>query len=62
VDRTQSNIWSLPLDGGSPRQITRFADRQISSYAWSNDGKRLAVMRTTTTNDIVLLKGLAGSR
>ena len=58
VDINGSNIWSQPLDGGPPRQITHFSDRQIASFAWSRDGKRLAVARTTTTNDIVLLRGL----
>jgi Tol biopolymer transport system component len=58
VDTNGSNIWSQPLDGGPPRQITHFSDRQVATFAWSRDGKRLAVARTTTTNDIVLLRGL----
>ena len=58
VDTNGSNIWSQPLDGGPTRQITHFSDRRVASFAWSRDGKRLAVARTTTTNDIVLLKGL----
>ena len=52
------NIWSFPLAGGDPRQITNFTDRTIESFAWSRDGTRLAVLRTTTTSDIVLLRGL----
>jgi Tol biopolymer transport system component len=59
VDRSGLNLWALPLDGGSPRQIAQFSDRTIAAFAWSRDGKRLAVARTTTTNDIVLLKGLS---
>jgi Tol biopolymer transport system component len=62
VDATGNNIWAQPLDGGPPRQITRFGDRAIRGFAWSHDGKRLAVVRTTTTNDIVLLRGLKGQR
>jgi len=39
--------------------LTHFAgDRTINSFAWSHDGKRLAVVREATTNDIVLFKGL----
>ena len=53
-----SNIWIVPLDGSSPHQLTRFTERSIQDFAWSHDGKRLAVARTTTTNDIVLVKGL----
>ena len=42
-----------------PRQLTHFSDnRQIADFAWSRDGKRLAIARATVTNDIVLIKGL----
>ena len=55
-----SNIWSQPLDGNAPRQLTQFTDqRQIANFTWSRDGKRLAIARATVTNDIVLIKGLA---
>jgi len=53
-----SNIWIVPWDGSSPHPLTRFTERSIQDFAWSHDGKRLAVARTTTTNDIVLVKGL----
>jgi Tol biopolymer transport system component len=56
VDTIGSNGWSQRLNGGPPQQITNFTDRMVKSFAWSHDGKRLAVMRTTTTNDIVLFK------
>ena len=52
------NIWIVPLDGSPPHQLTHFTERNIQDFAWSHDGQRLAVARTTTTNDIVLLKGL----
>ena len=49
----------MPIAGGSPRQLTRFTDkRPIGSLAWSRDGKRLALTRSTITNDIVLFSGL----
>jgi serine/threonine protein kinase/Tol biopolymer transport system component len=53
------NLWVQALGGGTPRQLTRFTpNRPIASFAWSRDGKRLAIMRTTATHDIVLLRGL----
>jgi Tol biopolymer transport system component len=56
---SEGNVWIQPIAGGSPRQLTRFADkRPIGSLAWSRDGKRLALTRTTITNDIVLFSGL----
>jgi Tol biopolymer transport system component len=55
----EGNLWVQALEGGEPRQLTRFTDiRPIASFAWSRDGKRLAVTRSTVTNDIVHFKGL----
>jgi Tol biopolymer transport system component len=54
-----ANIWIQPLDGSPPRQLTHFSDGAlIDDFAWSHDGKHLAVARSTTTKDIVLFKGL----
>ena len=54
-----SNVWIQPLDGGPARQLTHFTDgRSIPDFAWSRDGKRLAVARMSVSNDIVLFKGL----
>ena len=53
------NVWLQPLDGTTPRQLTHFSDtRPIADYAWSRDGKRLATLRGTPANDVVLFKGL----
>ena len=59
IDTTLSNVWGLPIDGKTPYQLTQFNDgRTITDYAWSRDGKRLAISRAVTTSDIVLFKGL----
>jgi Tol biopolymer transport system component len=58
VDATSTNIWVRPLDGSPPYQLTHFTGRSIVDFAWSRDGKQLAVARASTTNDIVLFKGL----
>jgi Tol biopolymer transport system component len=59
IDTTLSNVWGLPIDGQAPYQLTHFTDgRTITDFSWSHDGKRLAVARSVTTNDIVLFKGL----
>jgi hypothetical protein len=53
------NLWVQPLDGSPRRQLTHFSDnRTISDFAWSRNGARLAIARTTTVHDIVLFKGL----
>ena len=51
---TPQNLWVESLDGKPPRQLTHFTDdRQIADAAWSRDGTRLAIARTTTATDIV---------
>jgi len=55
---TQRNLWTVPVAGGPPAQLTRFDDRIIVDFDWAPDGKRLAVARRLETNDIVMLQGL----
>ncbi len=50
-----SNIWSQPMDGGAPKQLTNFKADQIFWFDWSRDGKQLAVSRGTVTSDVVLI-------
>jgi dipeptidyl aminopeptidase/acylaminoacyl peptidase len=59
--QTATNIWVQPVDVGAPRQLTHFPNdgRTIWDFAWSADGKRLAVGRARATNNIVLFKGLS---
>ena len=52
------HIWVTPITGGNPRQLTNFTDRRVSGFAWSPDGKRLAIGRVLRTSDVVMLKGL----
>jgi Tol biopolymer transport system component len=50
-----ANLWTLPIDGGSPRQVTSFTWGQIYSFDWSRDG-RLAYSRGLSTSDAVILR------
>lgn len=52
-----SNIWASPIDGGTPKQLTNFRTDQIFGYAWSRDGKQLAVARGSIASDVVLIGG-----
>ena len=54
----RTNIWTVPVAGGTPTQLTHFDDRSIVDFDWSPDGRQLVVARTLETNDIVVLKGL----
>jgi serine/threonine protein kinase/Tol biopolymer transport system component len=49
------NIWEQPLTGGAPHQITNFKTLEIFDYAWSRDGKNLAVSRGQIVRDVVLI-------
>jgi Tol biopolymer transport system component len=48
-------LWEQPLTGGTPRQVMAFTDRQIGQFAWSRDGKQLALLRGLNALDIVLM-------
>ena len=49
------NIWSQPLDGGEPQQLTNFQGDQIFNFDYSPDGKWLAAARGSVTSDVVLI-------
>ena len=49
------NIWSQPLEGGAPRQITDFKSETIALFDWSRDGKQLALWRGTQNCNVVLI-------
>jgi Tol biopolymer transport system component len=51
-----SNIWSLPVNGGKPVQLTNFKTDQIFWYAFSRDGKQLALSRGKETSDVILIR------
>ncbi|MEW6130402.1 MAG: winged helix-turn-helix domain-containing protein [Acidobacteriota bacterium] len=50
-----ANIWSQPIDGGISTPITRFKCDSIFRFAWSRDGKTLALDRGVTISDVVLM-------
>ena len=49
-----SNIWSQPLGGGEPKQLTKFTTEQISNFDWSSDN-RLICSRGVTNRDTILI-------
>jgi Tol biopolymer transport system component len=54
-----SNIWSQPIDGGAPRQVTFFKSDLTFGFAFSKDSKSLVLARGTVSNDVVLIADLA---
>jgi Tol biopolymer transport system component len=51
------NLWSYPIDGGPPAQVTRLEGDPIVFWAVAPDG-RLAAVRVRQTSDIVTITGL----
>jgi serine/threonine protein kinase len=51
-----TNLWSLPLDGSKPRQLTDWPAEQIFGFAYARDGKQLVIARGHISFDVVLIK------
>ncbi len=49
--------WAQPLEGGGPKQLTDLKDQRIVNFAWSRDGKQLALSRGVVNSDVVLISG-----
>jgi eukaryotic-like serine/threonine-protein kinase len=53
------NVWARPLDGRDPKPLTNFKSNGVLNYAWSRDGKQLAVTRGGTYySNVVLISDL----
>lgn len=51
-----TNIWSYPLDGDKPKQLTDFKNDQIFTFKWSPDGKSIVASRGTLMADMVMIR------
>ena len=49
------NLWMQPLDGSPGQAITSYATDIISHFRFSPDGKTLAIKRTHSISDIVVI-------
>jgi len=50
-----SNIWSQPVDGGKPTQVTNFKDSLIAAFDLSADGKHIICSRGVLIRNAVLI-------
>jgi hypothetical protein len=53
-----TNVWTQPLAGGPPRQVTKSTVGRIFDFNWTYDGKQLLLSRGEVTSDVVLLSNL----
>ena len=54
------NLYTRPLAGGTPVQLTHFTSEPgvVAAYAWSRDGKKLAITRARYNDtDVVMFSG-----
>ena len=50
-----ANLYSQSIDGGAPKQLTKFTDNGVGTFNFSRDGKTIAFMRGTERSDVVLI-------
>src|SRR5258706_4987310 len=51
-----SNIWSQPINGDPPKQLTNFKSDLIFSFALSADGSNFVLARGAQSRDVVLIR------
>jgi Tol biopolymer transport system component len=61
-ERNASAIISQPIHGGPERQLADFKPDHIFSFAWSRDGKQLAVAHGTLRHDVILISNFMDQR
>jgi Tol biopolymer transport system component len=57
---TGQNLYVQPLAGGAPFQLAHFESEpsRVAAYAWSRDGKKLAITRSRYNDtDVILFSG-----
>jgi Tol biopolymer transport system component len=52
-----SSLWRQPIAGGGPQKLCDFSDR-VFNFAWSRDGKNLAVSRGEQHGDALMITNL----
>ncbi|WP_035356053.1 DPP IV N-terminal domain-containing protein, partial [Edaphobacter aggregans] len=53
-----SNLWSFPLDGSKPKQLTNFQSDLVWSFVSSPDGTQLAVSRGMSASNAILINNV----
>jgi Tol biopolymer transport system component len=53
-----TNIWSQPVSGGPPMQLTHFTSERMMSFDFSADGKQIVYSRGHSSSDAVRITNL----
>jgi Tol biopolymer transport system component/DNA-binding winged helix-turn-helix (wHTH) protein len=54
-DNTLTSIWQLPLDGTPPSLVVKLRNQTLSTFRFSQDGRRLAYSSGPQLSDVVLI-------
>lgn len=55
IQNNVGNIWSQPVEGGKPTQVTDFKDSLIVGFDLSRDGKQMICARGVLIRNAVLI-------
>jgi serine/threonine protein kinase len=58
-EKNVDNLWTQAFGSTASRQLTHFTSERIASYAFSPDGKKLAIQRGHSEADAVLLRDVS---
>jgi Periplasmic component of the Tol biopolymer transport system len=50
------NIWEMRLDDHKEKPLTEFNSGNVANFIWSNDGKKLIIVKAVHNSDLVLIK------
>jgi Tol biopolymer transport system component len=50
-----SNLWAIPIGGGSDVQLTHFKNNKLFAVSIAHDGKSLAVARGPVVSDVIMI-------
>jgi len=58
-DNTLSSLWRMPLDGSPASALMNLRGERISSFSYSQDGRRLAFASGPSLSDVIMITGYA---
>ncbi|HTK25250.1 MAG TPA: protein kinase [Pyrinomonadaceae bacterium] len=50
------NLWEMKVDDRKEKHLTEFNSGNIANFIWSNDGKKLIIVKAVYNSDLVLIK------
>jgi eukaryotic-like serine/threonine-protein kinase len=61
-EKNLSSLSTQPIDGGPPKQLIDVKPDRVFCFAWSRNGKQLALARGALNKDVVLITNFMGQQ